>query len=243
MSASPFPIIVTRAEPGAAATVAQLEHLGLTVLLAPMLNLELLPQTHLPNAESLAGLVFTSANGVRTYADRRQDRSLTAWCVGPATAEAARLAGFSEIRESAGNAVDLAHYVAKHTAPLDRPLLHVANEAATGTLKQTLTTLGFDVLFAPLYVMRPVNALTASVQNVLADSKPAIVLVHSAKGAAAFAKLIDSATLKHWHLVAISEPAGAPLAMLAPDTTHIADAPNEDGLMRALDIALATLSA
>ena len=243
MSAESVPIIVTRAEPGASKTVAHLEARGLNVVHAPMLTLEPLPQTELPDPTRLGGLVFTSANGVRAFAERQKDRSLTAWCVGPATANAAREAGFSDIRESAGNAVDLANYIAKHAGPMDRPLLHVANEAATGTLKQTLKGHGFDVVFAPLYAMRPSDELPDRVSALMTEDKPAIVLVHSAKGAAAFAGLTETASPDHWKLVGISEQACTPLAAFAPERIYVADAPNEDGLMRALDKALATLSA
>lgn len=223
--------------------MVHLEELGLNAVSAPMLTLEPMPETQLPDAQDLAALVFTSANGVRTYAERRLDRALTTWCVGPATAEAARHAGFSDIRESAGNAIDLADFISAHATPSNRPLLHVANAAATGTLKQTLTRLGFDVNFAPLYAMRPADTLPDSLKQLIDRGAPAIILIHSAKGAAALANVIQAPHLKAWHLVAISEQACAPLASLACGGTHIANAPNEAGLMRALDQALATLSA
>lgn len=243
MAAQSIPIIVTRAEPGASATMAYLSSRDLNAMRAPVLSLEPLPQTPLPDWQDLSGLVFTSANGVRTYAERRTDRALTAWCVGPATAEAAREAGFSDIRESAGDAMNLAAFIAQQRLPSDQPLLHVANQAAKGTLKQTLTALGIGVLFAPLYAMRPTDELPAEIEQLIARRAPAIVLVHSAKGAAAFANLIGEEALKDWRLVAISEQARSPLAAIARKHTYIADEPNEAGLMRALDIALATLSA
>ncbi|MEM7640605.1 MAG: uroporphyrinogen-III synthase [Pseudomonadota bacterium] len=243
MSAEAIPIIVTRAEPGASATVAQLEDRDMAVIRAPALALEQHSDIALPDIQSLAGLVFTSANGVRVYATRRADRSLTAWCVGPATAEAARTAGFSDIRESAGNAVDLAHFIAEHTRPAEHPLLHVANEAATGTLKRTLTELGFRTLFAPLYTMRPAETLPAEITELIASDIPAILLVHSAKGAAAMADLVEPDDLKAWTLVAISDQAAQPLVNFVPTAPFLADAPNEAGLMRALTRALATLSA
>ena len=243
MSAAPIPIIVTRAEPGARATAARLEDLGLTAIYTPALSLEQRHDVALPEVQSLAGLVFTSANGVRVYAARRADRSLTAWCVGPAPAEAARVAGFADIRESAGNAVDLAQFIAQHTHPSAHPLLHVANEAATGTLKQTLTELGFETQFAPLYTMRPATTLPSEVTELMISAAPAILLVHSAKGAAAMADLIGANAISAWTLVAISDQAAQPLAALVPTVPFIANAPNEAGLMRALDRALATLSA
>jgi len=243
MSAFDTPIIVTRAEPGAGETVQRLQALGCTVLRAPALTLFEKSDTRLLPENEISGLVFTSANGVRAYAARRDDREVAAWCVGPATAEAAKLAGFNTIHESAGNAVDLAHFIAAARAPSNAPLLHVANAAAAGNLKRELETLGFSVAFTPLYEMRPATRLPDVVLEHLKRELSVIVLTHSAKGAEAFANLIEGRPFKTAALVAISEPASAPLTERAPNQTFIADAPNEDGLLRALKRALATLSA
>ena len=243
MSTPDIPIIVTRAEPGASETVQRLQALGCRALHAPALTLSEKTDTRLPPENKISGLVFTSANGVRAYANRRNDREAAAWCVGPATAEAAKLAGFSNIHESAGNAVDLAHFIAAERAPSNALLLHVANVAAAGNLKRELERQGFSVAFAPLYEMRPATRLPDAVLDHIKQGLSAIVLTHSAKGAEAFASLVEDHPLKFAALVAISEPASAPLTKRAPGQTFIADAPNEDGLLRALKRALATLSA
>ena len=53
-------------------------------------------------------LLFTSANGVRALAALTPRRDLPALCVGPATAAAARQAGFVNCFEAAGDARALA---------------------------------------------------------------------------------------------------------------------------------------
>ncbi|NQY12315.1 MAG: uroporphyrinogen-III synthase [Henriciella sp.] len=242
MSRIDIPIIVTRAEPGAAETVARLSARGLEAVTAPMLSLHELTGTDLPAASDLSGLIFTSANGVRTYAKRASERALPAWCVGPATATAARAAGFTDIRESAGNAKDLADFIGGHADPGDDPLLHVANAAAAGQLQQDLTNRGYRVAFAPLYEMRPAQNLPGAVARLTNIETPAILLLHSAKGAAATAALIGTPP-DTWTMVAISEQAIAPIAAPQSDRVFLADMPNEDGLMAALDAAIATLSA
>lgn len=243
MSVSKYPIIVTRAEPGASETLRRLDQLGHTALRAPALTLHERTDIALPETSAISGLVFTSANGVRAYAAQRDDRHIAAWCVGPATAEAARQDGFSTVHESSGNAVDLARFIASRSAPTDVPLLHVANAAAAGNLKRDLQSLGFSVQFAPLYEMRPAKQLPTEVLELIAHRKSAIILIHSAKGAEAFASMIEGRGLQIAALIAISDPASSPLANLAIDCTFIADAPNEDGLLQALERALATLSA
>ena len=243
MSLAEIPIIVTRAEPGASETAARLQAAGQTPILAPMLSLQALPDTPLPTPEQISGLVFTSANGVRTYADRRADRHLPAWCVGPATAAAARDAGFDSVLESAGNAVDLARFIADKAPVPTTPLLHVANSAAAGTLKATLESWGYPVSFAPLYEMQPATNLPEPVQRLVTQNETAIVLVHSEKGASAFAAAVAARRLSNWLAVAISDRASAPLEPLDLSAIYKADIPNEDSLFAALETALATLSA
>ncbi|MCR9268560.1 MAG: uroporphyrinogen-III synthase [Hyphomonadaceae bacterium] len=236
-------IIVTRADPGAQQTAERLGAVRLTPIVVPMLTLETIQDQDLVPPEQISGLVFTSANGVRTYADRDGNRTQTAWCVGPATAEAAREAGFSDIRESAGNAVDLANFIAAHSQPEAKPLLHVANEAATGSLQETLNALGFEVVFAPLYRMRPTPRIPSLLSELIGTGAPAVALFHSAKGAAAFANLMPGVDLSNWSAVCISEQASKPLKGLRFGALHLAEAPNEDGLFAALERAIATLSA
>ena len=238
-----IPIIVTRAEPGASETIARLRGMGRTVISSPILSLHERSDVPIAPTSDLSGLVFTSANGVRVFAAREQDRSLTAWCVGPATAEAAQVAGFQTVMESAGNAEDLANYIAEHSAPDEKPLLHVANTAATGTLKSTLEMHGFTVEFAGLYEMRPATELPSDVQDLVHRKAPAILLIHSNKGATAFANLLPSQTYETWIGVGISKQATGPLQSLQLQATFLAEIPNEDGLLSALHEAIATLSA
>ena len=242
MSGAHIPIIVTRAEPGAQETVERLQTRGLNAVSAPMLTLRELPDTDLPPVSDLSGLVFTSANGVRAYARRETDRALPTWCVGPATAAMARTSGFNDVRESSGNAKDLADYIAAHSTPAEDPLLHVANAAAAGHLRQDLVARGYHVRFAPFYEMQPAQTLPDPVTRLLQARTPSILLVHSAKGASAAVPLIGTLP-DTWCVVAISDQAAAPLGALGSGRTYLAKVPNEEGLMTALDAALATLSA
>ncbi|GAB5455540.1 MAG: hypothetical protein Hens2KO_17690 [Henriciella sp.] len=243
MTPADIPIIVTRAEPGASETVERLKALGKRPLLAPMLSLRELTDEPIPDPKDLSGLVFTSANGVRTYSARRADRQLPAWCVGPATAQAAREEDFETVHESAGNAVDLAEFITTRMTAPERPLLHVANAAAGGTLKKTLESKGYRTLFAPIYEMLPAQSLPDAVSDLFNQNTQSIVLVHSEKGAKAFAALIDAQALSNCTGVAISDRASGPLEPLNLNAIYIADVPNEDGLFAALQTAFATLSA
>lgn len=243
MSHLDIPVIITRAEPAAHETAKRLEKMGFPAVVSPVLIMQTRAQVALPAAETLAGLVFTSANGVRAYSARREDRTLPTWCVGPATATAAREADFENVHESAGNAVDLAEFIARNSSSGPRPLLHVANGAAKGDLKRALKGHGFETIFAPLYDMLPAERLSEPAIATLSTQKPGVVLIHSAKGAQRFAELCPSGAREHVAVAAISEFAAWPLKDLEFKQMQIASTPNEDGLFEALEAVLATLSA
>jgi uroporphyrinogen-III synthase len=238
-----LPVIITRAQPGANETAARVSDLGHMPLISPALELVGDNTAPIPADAGIDSYIFTSANGVRFFARRSDARTKIAWCVGPATAAAARDADFGDVRESAGNAVDLAQFIAAQGHQSRRPMLHVANAAAKGDLALTLEELGFATVFAPLYRADTAAALSPAVVKTLAANIPALVLVHSAKGAAAFAQLAADLPTDHLSAVAISVQAAQPLMKLGVGEIHIARAPNEDGLFTALRPAAATLSA
>ena len=238
-----FPIIVTRAEPGAEETYQRLKTRDLNAIKSPVLQLIPDASVQIPEPETLSGLIFTSANGVRTYTARDVTNALPVWCVGPATAAAARDAGIEKVFESAGNALDLAAFITERSEPSGKPLLHVANNAAKGDLKRALAANGYSVDFCPLYAMKPATILTQEARTALLDEKACVVLIHSAKGADAFAHLARETSGRNLIAVAISEPASRPLRALRPRDVFIAESPNEDGLFAAFETALATLSA
>ncbi len=160
----------------------------------------------LPDLPGVQHLVFTSANGVRFLAGASGLRSAKAWCVGPSTAEAAREAGFADVHEGAGDAVDLAADLLAGLPEGTGGVMHVANEAAAGDLVARLKAGGIPADFLALYETRPADELPPDVEAMLAAG-PACVLVHSAKAAAAFAWAAGA--LDQAIIVAISEAAAA----------------------------------
>lgn len=227
------PVIITRAEPGNRQTASRVAAQGLAYLSAPMLVLEATDAV-LPNLEPAQGLVFTSANGVRAFARASTRRDLTAWCVGPATLEAARGTGFTALRHGDGNAEDLAGLIEADASPEKGELVHVANEAAAGRLSERLRASGFAVKFAPLYRAVSATRLPDNVVEALNKAAPARVLIHSAKGAEAFIGCQPECRLERHILVAVSHAAAAPLAGSGFARTYIAERPNEDALLHAL---------
>ncbi|MEO0881641.1 MAG: uroporphyrinogen-III synthase [Pseudomonadota bacterium] len=233
-------VIVTRAQPGAGQTIERLDALGISAICSPMLELA---QTDiaLPALNTVSGVLFTSANGVRFFAEVSDRRDLVAWCVGPATFDAAGEAGFSDCRNADGDGVALAEHVIQSADPAAGQLLHVANADARGDVAEKLTAAGYAVVFVPLYRAVPALELSFEARRALQAEKPAIVAVHSAKGAAAFASAAHDLEFGHHAAVAVSEKAAAPLRTLGFESVLAAEAPNEDALLRMITSVRAML--
>ncbi|CAI8371936.1 MAG: hypothetical protein CME93_09095 [Hyphomonadaceae bacterium] len=235
------PAIITRAQPGAAETAVLVSQLGLQPIVSPALLLAASPDVTLPDLGAYSGLVFTSANGVRFFAERHAGRALTAWCVGPATLAAAAAAGFSDRHASAGNANDLAALIMRSRPASAGPLLHIANRAARGVLAEQLTRNGYKVTFCPLYHAKPAASLSSEALQAIRRGRRCHLIIHSAKGADAFCQLAEDLTLDHLVVTAISEQAARPLKNLTLNAIHIATESNETALMAKL-AAIATRS-
>lgn len=232
-------VIVTRAEPGASETASRLRELEIEAVLSPAI--ELGPRNEsLPPLEEVGGLVFTSANGVRYFADASEARDLPAWCVGPATASEALREGFSPVHQSSGDAHDLAHYIAHHWhADQPRRLVHIANAAAKGALKAELESEGFSVDFVPLYEARPAAALDDDAVAALKSDEIVTCLIHSRKGAEAFLGLANAFDLSKTRFVAISDQAAIPLQAVKTGGVFAAVHPDEKHLLELLQKVLA----
>lgn len=233
-------VIVTRTQPGADETAASLSALGYHAILSPMLRIV---ETGLDPAalEGVTGIIFTSANGVHAARSAGVEaRAFTAWCVGPSTAAAAHEAGFARVIEGDGDAADLVGLILSAREDLSGPLLHIANDAAAGNLVATLQAAGLDARFAAAYTTEAAPSLSDEALAALARG-PAILLVHSAKGADAIAR--SGAPLGQAHVVAISAAAASPLEAYGAASLQIAVRPNEAALLQALAATAATLRA
>jgi uroporphyrinogen-III synthase len=145
-------ILLTRPQADAQRTAAALRARGHEVVIAPLLDLELLPEADL-GAGPWAALLVTSANAVRAIAQhppRDELRSIAVFTVGDRTAQAMRDCGFAMVTSAAGNVGDLATLVAAQLKPPAR-LLYLAGEERSGDLAGLLRARDFTVHTALVY--------------------------------------------------------------------------------------------
>lgn len=190
-------LLVTRPEEDSAPLVDALGALGHEAVSAPLLTIRFIDNAVLPE-ERWQALLFTSANGVRALAHRREAASLFSlpvFAVGAASADAARAAGFSNVEAAGGDVGSLATHVAGALRPGEGPLLHVAGTVVAGDLAGALADQGFEVERAVLYEAVLARELPAPAREAIASRSIDGVLLYSPRTAHVFASLVLDAGL------------------------------------------------
>lgn len=155
-------ILLTRPEAGARAFARALSAAGVTapVTVAPLLAIVPLDPDGEPGATAPwpdAGVIFTSAHAVAAHAALTPARPV-AWCVGDATAAAARAAGYPA-RSAAGDAAALVRMILSAEGAGRGPLVHARGREARGGIAEKLAAAGIPVREVVVYdqVARPLG--------------------------------------------------------------------------------------
>lgn len=197
---------VTRAQPGAARTAARLTALGHDPLVAPLLAVRPLPGADLA-LDGVAALAFTSANGVSRFAGTQPaGRDLPVFAVGDATAEAARAAGFAQVRSAAGDVGALAALLARERP--GGPVLHPGAREPAGDLPGALHAAGVSVRAVAVY---ETTALDLAPDAAEAWPSLEVVLLHSPRAACAFLQAAQGRSTGDLLAACLSEAVAAPL--------------------------------
>lgn len=212
------PLLILRPQPGADATAARASAIGLRPVIAPLFAIRALPWA-CPQA-AFEAVILTSANAVRCGGDGMTSlRHLPCHAVGEATAQAARAAGFTDVRTGPADGAAL---IAAMRADGIASALHLC-----GADRTDLAPAGIAIVEIPVYAADPVDRLPEAAKAAL--ERGAVALLHSSRAATLFARLAD-AWRTRTRIVAISsaaaQAAGAGWADIA-----IAQRPRDEALL------------
>lgn len=231
-------VLILRPREQAAAFADRLADEGITSVTAPMLEIahgaDLVAATTAAAGGVPRGLVVTSANAIAALREDTRLADLFAVpvvAVGPATATAARAAGFIAVIEADGDADAVVDLVGERFLPGDR-LVHLAGRDRTGFIAERLATRGIEVAVVEAYRAEMGDGLPGEVRRDLLAGRFDAVIVASGRTAEAFRRSVFEAAPAaplDATLVAISEAAAAPLAGLF-DRVSIASEPSGDSL-------------
>ena len=189
-------------------------------MIAPLLGICPIPQPA-PDLTGITALAFTSANGVAAFAALTTDRSRPVFTVGDATAEAARAAGFAQVRSAGGDLERLAALLIA-LGPAVGPLLVPGALEPAGDLPALLAGC---VEATALVVYEAVETGAA-----VPDGFDAM-LIHSPRVARALAALGPFAGQT---AAALSAAAAAPLGDRSGLEIRLAPTPDETALLAVL---------
>jgi uroporphyrinogen-III synthase len=210
-------VVVLRPEPGASDTRDRAAALGLKPVLMALFEVVPVPwQT--PDVTRFDALLLTSANAVRHGGDQLQQlRGLKAHCVGQATAEAARSAGFDIASVGKSGVERLLGSIEN-----DQRLLHLCGQhrKQNRDAQQEITTI---VVYRSTELPPPRN---------IREAEGAIVLIHSPRAGARFAHLADETHLERGSIaIAAISDAAAEVTGQGWERCAIADKPEERTLL------------
>jgi len=197
--------------------------MGHAPVLAPCLAISLLP-ARLP--AQIGALVITSGQAVPALPDSLHH--VPVFCVGDATGEKLRLAGFCRVESASGDAEKLFRLITARRLPG----LHVlaVGERHGIQLARQFREAGISVLRRKVYAAKPLRALPAPAEAALAAGEIAAALFYSAESARAFARLNPPETA-HVTAYALSEAAARPLHGLPWRAIRVAVAPTEADIL------------
>ena len=215
-------IWVTRTMPEAEATAGRLAAMGLTAVIAPVLEARPVASAQIDLA-GIDALAFSSGHAIAAFAALSTERALPVFTVGAATARRARDAGFANVRSADGGAAALAALIAG-AEPRPSLVVHPAAREPSADLSALLAALGVAARAVPVYETVP-TALTAPRDAIDA------ILVHSRRGAEQVAALTANHPRADTAVFAISEAAARPLRGLGFARVMAAPFPNEAALL------------
>jgi uroporphyrinogen-III synthase len=238
-------VLVTRPAPDNAATAEALRKRGFEPMLAPMLVFQALP-FQIDASRDFRGLILTSINALRAIAAHPLSRlqGLPAFAVGARTAQAAREAGFRDVRTADGDAVSLRELIAA-SAPERRgraPLLYLCATDVSRDLGGELGLRGVNIVAVPVYRMARLDDFTDAVRTAFARQGIEAVLHYSRRSALAFIAATRRAGLEISALalpqLCLSETIAATLREAGADRPIVAKTPTEPDLLDALEHVL-----
>jgi uroporphyrinogen-III synthase len=211
---------ITRTQPAAAESAKAWQAVGANTIVLPLLAVE--GVAHSGRLRDRTTLVFTSKNGVDHFQPGDRDKASHIVCVGNATAEHARAAGYENVTSVDGTSEDVTAFLRKHQ-PQHLPVRHVSGQHVRGRIVEDLTEAGFSASRRIVYRSKPVLRLP--------ERAPTHVALYSPLAAETFARLETPLACT---TLSISPATDAALAGLSGLERRIATRPTEAAMLALL---------
>lgn len=196
----------------------------------------------IPELRRYGALIFTSANGVRSFAALSDTRDIPAYAVGSATESALRALAFREILTGPGNAPELADLIADRFHS-EKPLLHLAGGIVAADFAQLLLPSGIRVEKLAVYDAIATETLSEALESALYACTISHVLFFSPRTASVFGTLVGakdlSVGLTSSTALCLSAAVASEIRDLPWLRIAVADRPSSESLLQLLPLVRA----
>ncbi|MCF8496197.1 MAG: uroporphyrinogen-III synthase [Alphaproteobacteria bacterium] len=183
-------ILITRPREDAELFARALREKGFSALVCPML--EIAPCSFAePDLEHCRGLVFTSAQAVRTFSEKTTLRNLPVFVVGEQTAQTAREKGYGNLVVAEGNAESLERVLLQESSDGEGFFLHVRGDWISYPLGQGLEKKNVKINELVVYTARLVSFLEPVVKEPMITGQVRAVTFFSKRTAQAFLECLE----------------------------------------------------
>jgi uroporphyrinogen-III synthase len=230
-------VLVTRPQPGATATARRIAAGGHDPVVLPLSEIRALSPV-LPPAITVDLVAATSANALRHL--RPAPPALLGkpcYTVGARTADAARRAGFADVRAAGGNGAALAAMIAA-TGPRGAKILYICGRVRRPEFEDALAQAGMKVHPAEVYDTRFPEPARAAMSLQAVGRPIEAVLLYSPESARAMAAIITMDqppdALAGASFLCLSAQVAAALGTVGRARTYVAMEPTEGALLALL---------
>ncbi|MBW8299734.1 MAG: uroporphyrinogen-III synthase [Hydrogenophaga sp.] len=239
-------VLVTRPEPAASRTAAELRRRGHEPLLLPLAvaehDVDILAAAL---ARPHAAIAVTSAEAIRALhalPDLPPEFfDMACFAVGESTASAAWNLGFRSVVAGDNNGTTLARMIAGQTGPAfspDRPLIYLAGSPRASGFETELAALEVPVEICECYRMRPLAPSSSEIKQVLGTDPVDVILLYSSESARRLFDLplpkSSQALLAGARILCLSKKIAGVVPEPLRSRTQVAPAPTEASLLSLL---------
>lgn len=181
-------LVVTRPVEQAEGTIEALKDRGYMVLHAPITKAV---PISFDQTDGDRALIVTSQNGVKHGIATLDERTQLVYAVGKRTGDAARAAGFINVKDGPGNANAMLGMLLELSQEHGVAFSHYCGEDLALNLVERLKAEGADAEMVVAYRMETATSLPESVVKALQNEDVDGVVFHSARTAQAFEELVS----------------------------------------------------
>ena len=188
-------ILLTRPLEDSVEMISKFNSLGHQVSHLPLLSVEKVDYKQI-NFSDFKGIIFTSANAVKFLDLKKIDKKVLCFCVGNATEQKARIAGFQNVITAEGNIENLKELILQNFGQKDGKLIYISGEIISVDLDHQLIKEGYNIKRIVNYRTSHNQKFDENFVKELRLKIPDMVYVYSQNSASSFLNFIKAHQLE-----------------------------------------------